>query len=121
MIDFRPQNEPLYLYRGDTIVASFDIENALGAKEDLTGCSVLMKVKATPESSDVLFTFDTEIDLEIDGDTVIKSRIIATIVAGDWATIDWNEGVYDIQVTYPSGIVQTFAYGTISVPKDVTP
>lgn len=107
-----PQSEAITIYRGDTLVLT--VTPKVGrVVEDLTGVTALMKLKASVDSESTLYTFNTVVDQEL-------GTITASIQASDWSTITWTGGVYDLQITYPSGVVKTLVRGTLTVEKDVS-
>lgn len=58
--------------------------------------------------------------------TLPNSSSLYTIEGGivvslsDWDSITWTTGVYDLEVTYSGGVVETLCRGTITVEGDVS-
>jgi len=112
IIDGTPPTVDITIYRNDTEVKTVRVKNrATRQLEDLTGVTALMQLRATPDSATVLYTFTT---------TIANNEITITIPQAHWATITWTTGVYDLQLTYAGGVIDTLFRGTITVEKDVS-
>lgn len=87
---------------------------------DFTGCSARMQVRAEKESPDVLLELTTA-----NGGIVLGSVpgcIELWMGATQTAVVDWEAGVFDLEIQYSSGSddVDRFMEGSISVSGNVT-
>ena len=111
-LDSIPPIANFTIYKGDTFVKTFRIKNrATRQLQDLTGATARMQLRATQASDTILHTFDLTIDTAL-------STIIVSLL--DWDSITWTSGVYDLEVTYLGGVVETLCRGTITVEGDVS-
>lgn len=85
---------------------------------DLTGCTARAQVREEIDSPDVLLELSTENDRIVLGGTSGEIRIV--IDASTTAAIDWESGVYDLEVIFPDGTVVRRMAGGVSVSKEVT-
>lgn len=107
-----PPTVDISIYRNDTEIKTVRVKNRTTRQlEDLTGVTALMQLRSTPDSATILYTFTT---------TIANNEITISIPQANWATITWTTGVYDLQLTYPSGVVETLFRGTLTVEKDVS-
>jgi hypothetical protein len=107
----------------------------------LEGATVLMQLRETPESSTVLYTFTATIAKSVvNGLPTDDDEIRISIPSVDWATIDsimalpstlvkeqdddntkeYILGVFDLQITYSGGIVETLFRGQFIVVGDTS-
>lgn len=109
-----PTADPIKLYRGDTSSLIFRIRDVTtGTIQDLTGVTALMQLRPYRQNDVLLYTFNLTINH-------VAGEITMTIDADDWESINWTSGIWDLQLTYPSGDVETIATGSISVVEDVS-
>ena len=104
VVDVRPAVVNLRLYAGD------DVHLELINEYDLSDAVILAQIRTTPDTSTVLAEFDITVDgahawLSMPGDTV------ATLPAG---------AVWDLQVTWADGTVETLARGTVTTMAEVS-
>ena len=127
----------LKFYRGDTAIRTVKIwDESVKPRQlqDLTGATALMQVRATPSSTgSPLYIFST---------TIADNIITLSIPQADWGAIDtlmasgttslvteieddkevtyYKIGVYDLQLTYSSGVVDTQFKGDVLIEKDTS-
>jgi len=134
ILDDTPAKLDLIIYRNDTQVKTVSVKNKTNRQlEDLTGVTALMQLKTSAENATVLYTFTT---------TIANNKITITIPQNEWTIINtimaspttiittikengrdvlyYNIGVYDLQLIYAGGVVDTLFRGTITVLKDVS-
>lgn len=111
--DLRPAQYNVQIWRRDTWAQTFSITSN-DVAVDLSGCTVLIQVRLKPASTDVLLTLQTGTSITIGG--VGKNEItlnkLVDIPAGNY--------VYDMNVTFPSGLVKTYIWGSFLVQEDIT-
>jgi hypothetical protein len=111
--DLRPAQYNVQLWRNDTWAQTFAI-TANDVAVDLSGSTILIQVRTKPTSTDVVLSLVTGTSITIGG--VGKNEItlnkIVNIAAGSY--------VYDMNVTFPSGLVKTYIWGTFLVQEDIT-
>jgi hypothetical protein len=131
-------------YRGDTLLRTVRVKDRKTKQRlPLTGASVLMQLRETPESPTVLYTFTTTIAKSVvNGTTTNDDEIRISIPSIDWGVIDtimalpstivkeWDDGknktkeyilgVFDLQLTYSGGIVETLFRGQFTVIGDTS-
>jgi hypothetical protein len=85
---------------------------------DLTGYTARMQIRQSLQSDTVLLELTTE-----NGGIVIDtgaSTITLNIDATDTAAIDWQQGVYEVEMTSSGGKVDSLAGGAVKVLQEVT-
>jgi hypothetical protein len=111
--DLRPAQYNVQLWRNDSWAQTFAI-TANDVAVDLSGSTILIQVRTKPTSTDVVLSLVTGTSITIGG--VGKNEItlnkIVDIAAGNY--------VYDMNVTFPSGLVKTYIWGTFLVQEDIT-
>lgn len=83
---------------------------------DLTGYTAAMQIRAYPLSSTILF--DASGDLVLGG---TAGTITLSIAASVTETFTWWNGVYDLLLTSPAGVVTRLLQGSVTVSPGVTP
>ena len=115
---FKPAKlPPITIYQGATFLYNAEWR-AGGALVDLTGCTARMQVRSEVESPTVLLNLTTENGgITLGG---LAGTINLFISDADTSAIDWDDGVFDIEIAFPNGHVYRMAYGRISVSPEVT-
>ena len=85
---------------------------------DLTGCTARMHVRARLEDAATLIVLTTENSRVTLGGTA--GTVDLFISDEDTSAIAWTAGVWDLEISHPSGDVTRLAQGSISVSKEVT-
>lgn len=111
--DFRPAQYNVQIWRNDSWSQTF----ALTANEeaiDLSGSTILIQVRPKASSSEVSLELSTPISISIGGvgHNEITLNKIVDIEAGNY--------VYDMNITFPNGMVKTYIWGTFLVQEDIT-
>lgn len=88
--------------------------NAGNVKLDLTGATVAAKIKRKASDAAALATFSTAV---VDAEEGIF-RI--SLSAAQTAALNFDVGVYDVLITFPSGVVEKFIEGNVVLGKTVT-
>jgi hypothetical protein len=111
-LDLTPDTADFIIYRGDTQPITFSyIQRSTGDLQSLTGATAKMDVKNEIESDTVIYEFPLTIDEE-------NNTIQALI--DDWSLVTWTTGIYDLEVTYQGGIIETWCKGTITIEGDIS-
>jgi hypothetical protein len=112
--DLRPAQYNVQIWRNDTWSQVFTI-SANSVAVNLTGCTIIIQVRKTASSSDVVLSLtsaDTSIVIGGVSSNQITLKKVVNIAAGSY--------VYDMNVTFPSGLVKTYVWGTFFVQEDIT-
>ena len=111
--DLRPAQYNVQLWRGDTWAQTFSV-TANSVAVDLSGSTILIQVRTKPTSTDVVLELATGTSITIGGvghnEITLNKKV--DITAGNY--------VYDMNVTFPSGLVKTYIWGTFLVQEDIT-
>lgn len=85
---------------------------------DLTGCTARAQVRADIDSPDVLLQLTTENGRIVLGGVTGEIRL--HIDAVTTAAIDWESGVYDLEVVFANGTVVRRMAGSVVVSREIT-
>ncbi len=115
----KPAKLKLAIYQGATFRKRLTWKAGTPAVAvDLTGCTARMQVRAEVESETVLLSLTTENDgITLGGSA---GTIDLYVADEDTAAIDWDSGVFDLEIEHPSGEVTRLAEGSVSVSPEVT-
>lgn len=98
-------------YTGNGILTSYPITN-------LTGYTAKMQIRSAPNSAVPLLELNTKTGgIALDSATGEVTMSIDPTVT---AAFTWQQAVYDLLLTSPTGFVTRLAQGNISVTSDVT-
>lgn len=93
-----------------------------GVAVDLTGCTAVMDIRPSEASDTLYYTLSTspgDDDGTITlGDTA--GTIQLTIPAEDSVSWTWRRAVYDLEITFASGVVKKPLRGKITSHREVT-
>ena len=112
--DLRPAQYNVKIWRNDTWGQTFAIL-ANDVAVNLYGSTIVIQVKESASSTDALLTLSTTTStITITGasNNQITLNKVVNIPAGTYA--------YDMNVTFPSGVVKTYIWGTFIVQDDIT-
>jgi hypothetical protein len=112
--DFRPAQYNIQLWRNDSWVQTFAI-TAENVPVDLTDSTITIQVRKTANASAVdlsLSTGGNGITIAGASNNQIVLNKVVNIAAGNY--------LYDMNVTFPSGVVKTYVWGTFLVQEDIT-
>jgi len=110
-----PGTYSLALYRGDTDHWQFKLwtNSQKTQPADLTGCTASAEIRDAPDG-----TLASTLVCDITAPNIID----VSIDAAEWT--NWPpeivNGVWDLQVTYPTGDIKTVIAGRVTVTQDVT-
>lgn len=118
-----PPDYDLTLYEGDSVSFSFRARSRTstggpGPYYDLTGCTPKAQIRFSEDDETVVAEFTAVLGDQTDSDEkgMVKLSLTSAQIT-DWAA---EEAVWDAQVTWPDGRVQTFLKGKVTVVKEVT-
>jgi hypothetical protein len=112
--DFRPAQYNIQLWRNDSWVQTFAI-TADNVAVNLTGSTITIQVRKTANATAVdlsLSTGGNGITIAGASNNQIVLNKVVNIAAGNY--------LYDMNVTFPSGVVKTYVWGTFLVQEDIT-
>ncbi len=85
---------------------------------DLTGCTARMQIRSEVESPTVLLELSTANGRIALGGAAGTATL--NLDAATTAALNWDSGVWDLEITHPGGEVSRMAEGTASVSPEVT-
>lgn len=114
----KPAKLKLTIYQGATFRKRLAWLNPDRTPIDLTGCTARMQVREEYASPLPLL----ELTTENGGITLGGAAGTIDLLSSDedTATMEWNGGVFDIEIAHPNGDVTRLAQGSISVSPEVT-
>jgi hypothetical protein len=83
---------------------------------NLTGYTVMMQIRPFPQSA--VINYDASSNIVLGG---AAGTIALTIPASATTNFTWWNGVYDLVLTDPNGIVTRLLQGSVTVKPGVTP
>jgi hypothetical protein len=112
--DFRPAQYNIQLWRNDSWVQTFAI-TAENVPVNLTGSTITIQVRKTANATAIDLSLSTGgLGITIAGasnNQIVLNKVV-NIAAGNY--------LYDMNVTFPSGVVKTYVWGTFLVQEDIT-
>jgi len=109
-----PGDYPLDLYHGDSYNWQFKLwtDEAKTQALDLTGVTVKAEIRDKPAGL-AIYPLDCTVALPNVIEAILPANMSDTLPIG-------TDMVWDIQLTYPNGSVNTLLAGKVSVTQDVT-
>lgn len=106
------------IYQGATFRKRLTWKAPSGTPIDLTGCTARMQVRSEVESAVVLLNLTTENGgIALGG---VSGEVDLYVSPADTSAINWDGGVFDLEIIHPGGEVTRLAQGSISVSPEVT-
>lgn len=112
--DLRPAQYNVQIWRNDTWSQVFSIL-ANSVAVNLTGCTITIQVRKTATASSIDLTLSTS-----DSSITIGGTSFNVITLNKKVTISAGSYLYDMNVSFPSGVVKTYVWGTFFVQEDIT-
>ena len=112
--DLRPAQYNVKIWRNDTWAQTFAIL-ANEVAVNLAGSTIVIQVRESASSTTPLLTLSTTtstITITGTNNNQITLNKVVDIPSGTYA--------YDMNVTFPSGVVKTYIWGTFIVQDDIT-
>lgn len=105
----------MLVQQGTTYNQTITVKNAANtAPIDLTGCTAQAMIRETYADPTPAATFLCEIATGTDG------KIQISLTPTQTAALTFERGVYDIELTYPSGAKDRILQGNVVISKEVT-
>lgn len=105
--------------QGATFQVKFTYQDAALNPISLEGCTVRMHARRKINDPEILLDVST-----INGKVIMdeaENGIIKMVVSGsETAGFTWRAAVYDIEVTYPDGVIDRILEGKITISLNVT-
>lgn len=103
--------------QGATFEFVVGLEDGLGQAYDLTGASARMQGRSTVGAGTTLFSLTTASGITID-----EAAGVVTVTISDTATaaLDFETGVYDLEVEEADGTVLRILQGVVTLSREVT-
>lgn len=110
----------LHYYRGDTYrrtvrISDINEDGTQGEPKDLTGCTVLAQVREYYDGK-VLSVINTTIN----PDQVEFTGYLDLELDTHMTDLEGQVGIWDLQITWPSGDVYTYLKGNVTCKLDVS-
>jgi hypothetical protein len=105
-----PNTVDVDIYQGDDFSMTLTVTNPDGSAANLTGATAAAQIRSAPASTDIAATFTTTIASNVV--TLTLTHTAATALSGNY--------VWDCQLTYSGGTVNTIAAGRVRVAAEVT-
>lgn len=102
--------------QGDTFDDAWAVADETGTSVNLSGCTARMFLRATADAASTLLEATTANGRIVLAGGTITFNVSATLTAA----LPVGTAVYDLEVTSATGVVSTWAYGTITVVRKVT-
>lgn len=100
--------EPLTLY------TSYDAKTKTGVPVDLTGATIISKVKAKATDSTYLISFTCTIT------DATAGKFELSLTDSQTSSIAWDKGLYDVLVTDNTGFATRYLEGNVIVSKNIS-
>lgn len=102
--------------KGRDFVEQYDFQNDDGTPMDLTGYTVKAEMREAPSlDSPLIVAFSVSIPTPANGQVTLSLTDIQTAALGSY-----SKAYYDIMLTDPSGIDETYVEGTVAIKDSVT-
>ena len=108
----------LKINQGETFRYKFLWQDIHGIAIDMTNYTADMQMRAFVDDAAILFELSTTNNRIII--TPLTGTIELYISADDTMTLTWPDGVYDLEVTSPTGDVTRLIEGKVTTVKNVT-
>ena len=109
-------NTRLVIQQGTSWAISWPITDEHGEPLDLSGFTVACQIRPSQESGEVLHEFTTEAGTATTSQSYVTLSV-PPAVSSQWK---WRGGVYDVELTDPSGRVARIAEGSVVVSPEIT-
>lgn len=109
-------NVDLVIEQGATWIYQLTLLTAAGAAYDVSGYTVRMHIREDISDTTPLETLTTT-----DGEISIATNVVTlTLSATATAALVFVDGVYDIEMVSPAGVVTRLMQGRVSLSREVT-
>lgn len=114
-----PTQLALTIYQGATFSKVLTLKNSAGTPINLTGAVARMQVRTTTEALTTLIELNGT-NHRADITNAAGGEITLKISAADTAALNFNTGVYDLEIQYSDGTVDRILQGSVVLSKEVT-
>lgn len=115
-----PASYDLAIYQGDSYDLFFRVKardtNGVLVYQDLTGSTVKAQYRANAASSTVLLEFSCSLSNQ----STTAGGVLVHASAAQTTALAVMTGMWDCQITYPSGDVKTVLRGNVTVTTEIT-
>jgi hypothetical protein len=109
-----PGTCPITFVRGDDWAMTVDVNDSTETPIPLTGWTFRAQIRKKVADKNVL------VDLDVTLDSFMTNRLILRLASEDTEVFTTTSGVWDLELTDPSGTVQTVLAGKVTIILDVT-
>ena len=111
----------LNLFRGDTFRRGVRIKDDAGAYTDLTGSTPMAQIRSYEGATDVLIAVTVTNDPDQVANKGLLTLLIPTVTLASFPKgFKGKIGVWDLQITWPSGDIVTYLEGDVNLKGDVS-
>jgi hypothetical protein len=108
----------LFIEQGSTFSYTLTLTDNVGAPLDLTGYTARMQIRQAVQAPNALISLTTENGrISI---TPLTGVIELSIEAEATATLNFQNGVYDLEIESAGGIVTRIVQGAVTLSREVT-
>lgn len=113
---------PLPIYQGDVRRWSFRVrerntDGTAGNPRDLTGVTVRAQIRATAANQQILVSWTAAAAAD---QVASPGVVLLSLTPAQTAALPAGKAVFDVELTFPNGDVQTYLTGEINVIAEVT-
>jgi hypothetical protein len=105
-----PMRVDLSIYQGDDFFLNVEVDDTVSSI-DLTGYTPKAEIRAVAGGPTVIATFDA---------VILSPTTVGLHLPNDQSDLLTAAAAWDVQITSPTGVVTTLAYGSVIVMKQVT-
>lgn len=109
-------NAKLFIQQGTTWAISWPITTPEGDPVDVTGWGVQAQIRASKTATEVLHEFTTTRENAF----ADQGAVTLSVTPNESSAWPWRSGVYDVELTDPTGRVARIAEGSVTVSAEVT-
>lgn len=110
------QQTALVIEQGTTWAIAWPIRDTQDEPIDITGWSVHAQIRPSKDSNDVLYEWRTSTG----NAKAEQDWLTLSVSPGESSAWTWRSGVYDVELTDPTGRVARVAEGVVTVNPEVT-
>lgn len=102
--------------QGTDLEFPITLVDADGAQENVSGWTAALHVRKYTESEVILHEMTTE-NTKI---TTSTGKVVLIFAQADFVNVTWRNGVYDLEITSPTGKRERLMQGTFTIDPEVT-
>jgi hypothetical protein len=112
-----PGEYDFIIYQGQDFSRTFTIKDSNGDAIDISGYDARLQVRENKSSSSSVLSLTVGDGLSITG---ASGQVTVSLTATETAALDYNGGVYDLELVDGSDVVTRILEGSATLDKEVT-